>query len=318
MVNTFSHLIGNQPVKEMLTSLLERGSIPSVFLFSGPEGVGKALFAKAFAYALMNTRQVSPIDYFHVKPDEKSGLHSMEMIRHIIDHIYILPHEAPYKVYLIEDVHGMLPVHMNALLKTLEEPPPHAKIILTTHRKEALLDTVLSRVVEIPFQQIPDQELYTYLEKHHPQSAEQAAKKVKNLDGSLKNLSFYLSEEFTQVENTLLKGLQAFFTRHHSLSLLYLDEMEQYIQSLDEKEKNLAEDFALRTLLFWVRDRLSIQFKIDQELFFSEEKESFHQMPPFPERGLEKLLEQYHKAYDALDRNVSFRSVFESILFALR
>lgn len=314
MKNPFSHLIGNEPVKEILLSLLQRENIPSVFLFSGPSGVGKLSFAKAFAFALMKTEQQSPIDFFPITPDEKSGLHHMETIRQMIENISIVPHQARYKIYLIEDVHGMLPIHMNALLKTLEEPPPYAKIILTTHRKESLLDTVLSRVIEIPFQPIGDVALYGYLEQHHHLSKEDAQKKVKNMQGSLKNLSFYLSEEFAPVETMLLKAIQAFFSRHHSLSLRYLDQFDEYMVSLDEKERPLVQDFALRTLLFWLRDKVAFQY--DQELFFSEEKESFKQIPILSNRALEKTLQEFHKGYDALDRNLSFRSVFESLLFS--
>jgi DNA polymerase III delta prime subunit len=84
-------------------------------------------------------------DLYEIAPDPKSQLYSMEEIREFIKDILLPPFEGKEKVYILHDVERMLPIHANALLKTLEEKPSYATILLTTANLRKLLPTIISR-----------------------------------------------------------------------------------------------------------------------------------------------------------------------------
>jgi DNA polymerase III gamma/tau subunit len=84
-------------------------------------------------------------DLYEIAPDPKSHLYSMDEIREFIQDVTLPPFEGKEKVYILHDIERMLPIHSNALLKTLEEKPSYANIILTTENLRKLLPTILSR-----------------------------------------------------------------------------------------------------------------------------------------------------------------------------
>lgn len=91
-------------------------------------------------------------DLFEMAPEGKSDLYLMETIKQFLQEVHLSPFESMHKVYLFHDADKMLPIHANALLKTLEEKPSHAVILLTTENRRKLLPTILSRcqVVTLP------------------------------------------------------------------------------------------------------------------------------------------------------------------------
>lgn len=151
----FSHLTGNPAAKEILTRLVEKNTLPSVLLFHGPSGVGKALFAKAIAEKLMGKTKKDHPDIHILHPEGKSNHHPIQAIRQLIDDVGMPPFEAPCKVFIIHDAEKMLPSSSNALLKTLEEPPSDTYIFLISSEPDQLLPTIVSRCRKIPFFSIP-------------------------------------------------------------------------------------------------------------------------------------------------------------------
>ena len=164
----FSTLIGNHKAKEILSRLLDKKTLPHVLLFYGPDGVGKGRFAYEIAEALMGRTKKEHPDIHLILPDPKSEQHPVANMRQLIQEAGLPPFEAPIKIFIIHDAEKMLPASSNALLKTLEEPPPHTHFILLSSQVELLLPTIVSRCCKIPFFPIPDDELSTYImEKFH-------------------------------------------------------------------------------------------------------------------------------------------------------
>src|SRR5579883_1219107 len=116
-------------------------ALPPVLLFHGPSP-SKTSAAEKLAYRLLQSEK-SP-DFHPIFPD-KNGLHSIQSIRELIRETALPPFEAKGKVFLIHEADKMLPTSSNALLKTLEEPPPATWFILLSGDKSALLPTILSR-----------------------------------------------------------------------------------------------------------------------------------------------------------------------------
>lgn len=139
----------------LLKQRLEEGTLPSTLLFAGPRKEVNLERAKEFVKLLIGPS--SKIDSgnhpdIHIyTPEVKSGLHSIESLRILIQEMAFPPFEASHKIFIIDEAEKMLPSGSNLLLKTLEEPPPDALIVLLTSQPEALLPTIRSRATPFTF-----------------------------------------------------------------------------------------------------------------------------------------------------------------------
>lgn len=142
----------------MQTSLDERikeDTLPQTLLFTGAD----LPLAKVYAKRLLGPSHALKIDSgnhpdLHIySPEEKSELHSIASMRMLIDEMALPPFEAARKIFVIKDAEKMLPSSSNALLKTLEEPPSDAVIILLSNEPQALLATIRSRCTPFRFEQ---------------------------------------------------------------------------------------------------------------------------------------------------------------------
>lgn len=157
----FENIIGQEFAKKYLTNSLRKNKINHAYMFEGIEGIGKKKLSKELAKILLNTENVdSSPDYINIIADGSSI--KIAQIRKLQTDIIIKPHKE-YKIYIINEAEKMTVEAQNALLKTLEEPPEYAIIILITSNKERLLDTIKSRCEIIKFLPISLQDLKNYL-----------------------------------------------------------------------------------------------------------------------------------------------------------
>ncbi|WP_049783321.1 DNA polymerase III subunit delta' [Mahella australiensis] len=156
---TFDDIIGQDSIIKELKEALVRQTISHAYIFEGPDGAGKSTLANVFCQAVVcEDNQHKPCgvcgacrrfeagthpDYKVIAP-EKNTI-GVDRIRELIDDIYINPYMADRKVYVIDQAQSMTVQAQNALLKTLENPPPYAVIILLTTSADNLLPTVVSR-----------------------------------------------------------------------------------------------------------------------------------------------------------------------------
>lgn len=175
----FNHIIGNEPIKQLLTKTIENNTYTHSYLFIGPEGIGKRLFAKEFAKAILCLeKKEQPCDkckaciefetsnnpdYNEITTEENSI--KIEQIRLMQSKVAEKPIISNKKVYIIDDSEKMTKEAQNCLLKTLEEPPEYITIILITSNESQILNTVKSRCTKINFNPIENDTLKKYLEQ---------------------------------------------------------------------------------------------------------------------------------------------------------
>ncbi|RPI12300.1 MAG: DNA polymerase III subunit gamma/tau, partial [Lysobacterales bacterium] len=166
---TFDELVGQDHVRRALTNALDSGRIHHAFLFTGTRGVGKTTIARIFAKSLNCERGVTSkpcgecsacrdidagrfVDLLEVDAASRT---KVDDTRELLENVQYAPARGRYKVYLIDEVHMLSTHSFNALLKTLEEPPPHVKFLLATTDPQKLPVTVLSRCLQFHLRRLP-------------------------------------------------------------------------------------------------------------------------------------------------------------------
>ena len=162
-------VIGQEHVTRTLQHAIESGRVAHAYLFVGPRGIGKTTLSRIFAKALNceHGPTTTPCDECDLCREIMSGNaldvieidaasnNGVDNIRDIRDSIQFAPARARYKIYIVDEVHMLSPGAFNALLKTLEEPPPHAKFILATTEIDKLPATIVSRCQRFDLRRIP-------------------------------------------------------------------------------------------------------------------------------------------------------------------
>ncbi|MEP7244379.1 MAG: DNA polymerase III subunit gamma/tau [Gammaproteobacteria bacterium] len=171
----FAELVGQEHVVRALSNALETGRVHHAFLFTGTRGVGKTTIARIFAKCLNCEKAASSEQGMTAEPCGKcaacleidagrfvdlievdaASRTKVDDTRELLDNVQYAPTRARYKVYLIDEVHMLSTHSFNALLKTLEEPPPHVKFLLATTDPQKLPVTVLSRCLQFNLKRLP-------------------------------------------------------------------------------------------------------------------------------------------------------------------
>lgn len=173
----FEALVGQEHVVRALTHALENDRVHHAYLFTGTRGVGKTTIARILAKCLNCETGVTPtpcgvcsacreisegrfVDLIEVDAASRT---KVDDTRDLLDNAQYLPARGRYKVYLIDEVHMLSSHSFNALLKTLEEPPPHVKFMLATTDPKKVPITVLSRCLQFQLKNLLPERISTYL-----------------------------------------------------------------------------------------------------------------------------------------------------------
>ena len=165
----FADVVGQEHVTRTLGNAIAQNRIAHAYLFSGPRGTGKTTIARIFAKCL-NCTDGPKVDFAEGDPRceeiaegrsldvyeiDGASNNGVDQVRELRETCQYAPANAPYKIYIIDEVHMLSTAAFNALLKTLEEPPAHVKFMFATTDPEKVLPTILSRCQRFDLRRIP-------------------------------------------------------------------------------------------------------------------------------------------------------------------
>lgn len=206
-MNDFNELIGQEQAVQFLQTVIDTGNINHAYLFQGPAGTGKKTAARSFAAALL-TREDAEADLFlkdgvHpdlmilTKPENRTVIGKDQISKELEPWLAVKPYRASHKIVIIAEAALMSLEAANALLKTLEEPPAYAVIILVAEQTE-LLETIISRCQRVRFHPVADNQVEALL-KHQGFDEERSRQAARLAQGSPGNaLSFAAAEDWEE------------------------------------------------------------------------------------------------------------------------
>src|SRR5205809_1213774 len=166
---TFDDLVGQAHVSRTLKNAVAQNRLAHAYLFVGPRGIGKTSTARILAKALNcvkgptvnpdgtcdSCREIAAGNSLDVLEIDGASNNGVEQVRELRDNVRYAPSKGHFKIYIIDEVHMLTTAAFNALLKTLEEPPPHVKFIFATTEPQKDLPTIVSRCQRFDLHRIP-------------------------------------------------------------------------------------------------------------------------------------------------------------------
>lgn len=324
----FADIIGQEQIKAHLQNALTTKKISHAYILNGEKSSGKEYIAKVFAMALQCEHgEVEPCQECHAckqalsdnQPDiirvthEKPNTIGVDDIRMQINNdVAIKPYSSPYKIYIVNEAEKMTPQAQNALLKTLEEPPEYAVILLLTSNVNALLSTILSRCVMLNMKPVADEKVRKFLMEELCVPDYKADVCVAFARGNIgKAKALASSEEFENIKGEALSLLK------------YIQDMELHeivaaIKKISEYKLEVNDYFDIMAI--WYRDVLLFKATKDaNHLVFREELGALRKCAQRSSyEGIETIINALDTAKRRLEANVNFELVMELLLLTIQ
>ncbi len=323
----FGQIIGHESIIQHLQNAITSNKVSHAYILHGEEGMGKKLLASVFAKTLQcEEKGIIPCN--HCKscmqadssnhPDiirvthEKLSIGVDDIRIQVNADIHVKPYNSPYKIYIIDDADKLTEQAQNALLKTIEEPPEYAVILLLTSNIGVLLPTILSRCVLLNLKPVDKQAIREFLMTNY-QLPDYKAKVASAFSGGNvgKAIKYASSEDFDQMKGNILHILK------------YIDDMELYevISGLKflTADKNNIDDY-IDLMILWYRDVLMYKATLDPDLLLYREELTFikKQASIRSYEGIDKIVKAMEKAKIRLKANVNFDIAIELMILTIK
>lgn len=324
----FKDIVGHAQIIEHLQNAMEKNKVSHAYIINGEKGSGKKMLASVFSQALQceqggrescmacrSCRQAERgnhpdiIRIFHEKPNSIS----VEEIRNqIVNDVQIKPYSGKYKIYIVADAEKMTVQAQNALLKTIEEPPAYAVIMLLTTNAASLLPTILSRCVTLNVKPVSDRQVKAYLMENMQIPDYQADICVAFAHGNIgKAVELASSENFSEIKAAALHLAK-------NAPRMEMQDIIAEVKSVTELKVNIEDYFDL--LSVWYCDVLYFKATRDVDgLAFKDQVQVItEQIRKCSYEGLEQILEGIQKAKDRLGANVNFDLTLELLFMTIK
>lgn len=324
----FNEIVGHEQIIEHLKNAITMDKVSHAYIFNGPEYSGKMMLAEAFAMALQceennpegcmkcrsckQTADRNQPDIIYVS-HEKPNTISVDDIRHQLNNdIVIKPYSSKYKIYIVDEAEKMNPQAQNALLKTIEEPPAYAVIMLLTTNADSFLQTILSRCITLNLKSVKDETIRKHLMSHYQIPDYQADICTAFAQGNVgKAIQLASSDDFNELKAAALQLLKR-------LEDIDLYELGAAIKQIGEFKLKVQDYFDL--MMIWYRDILYLKATNDvNKLIFKDEVYDIKkQAATHSYQGIETIIEALQKAKLRLNANVNFDLVIELLLMTIK
>lgn len=326
-MHDFNHIVGHESIIQHLQNAIQAGKVSHAYIFHGEEGMGKKKLATAFAKTLQceagqNTscnqcKSCMQADSNN-HPDiiwvthEKASIGVEDIRLQVNSDILVKPYNSLYKIYIIDTAEKMTEAAQNALLKTIEEPPEYAVIILLVRNINMILPTILSRCVQLNLKPVDKLVIKGYLMEQH-EIPDYLADMAANFSGGNigKAIKYASSEEFERMKEDVLHILK------------YIDEMELHeviagLKTISAGKAAIEDEIDLMVL--WYRDVLMLKATEDPNLLLYKDEFQFikKQANTRSYEGIENIIRAMEKAKIRLKANVNFDIAIELMLLTIK
>jgi len=326
----FQDIIGQDSMKEYFKNAIEQNKVSHAYIINGERSSGKEFIAHIFAMALQCENRGEGIepcqechsckqalgnnqpDIIHVTHEKPNSIGVEDIRTQINNDVGIKPYSSARKIYIMNEGEKMTPQAMNALLKTLEEPPEYAVILILTTNVNALLPTILSRCVVLNMKPVPDKLVKKYLIDTYEIPDYKAEVCVAFARGNLGKAKILASsEDFDHIKDEMITLMK------------YIDDMEvsEVIAAIKKiGEYKLDVNDYLDIISIWYRDVLLFKATNDvNHLIFKEEIQYIRKVADKSAyEGIENIIHALEKAKSRLNANVNFDLTLEMLLLTIK
>lgn len=326
----FKDVVGHKNIIQYIGNAVTSDTVSHAYILNGERGSGKKLLAKLFAMSLQcenrepdgdacgkcrscrqaqNGNQPDIIMVSHEKP----GSISVDDIREQVNNdIVIKPYSSRYKIYIIPEADLMTVQAQNALLKTIEEPPEYAVLMLLTENAESMLPTIRSRCVMLKLRNTKDTLVKKYLMEQMEVPDYKADICVAFAQGNMgKAIKLATSEHFNEIREEVVRLLR-------EVDQMQVDEMASAVKKCTEFKLDISE--YLDVIAIWYRDVLIYKATKDPDrVVFSDQLKYIKQRAKSSSyEGIENILDGLEKAKARLKANVNFELTMELLLLTIK
>lgn len=324
----FHDVIGHENLIEHLQNAVSMKKVSHAYIFDGEKGAGKKLLADIFARTLqceeqgdhpcgkcISCRQAegrNHPDIIYITHEKPNTISVDDIREQLCGDIMIRPYKGPYKIYIVDEAEKLNVQAQNALLKTIEEPPAYAVILLLTTNADVFLPTILSRCVTLHFRPVRDSLVRAYLMEQVKLPDYQADICTAFAQGNIgKARRLALSDEFEEMKEQVLHLVKY-------IQEMDVSEMIVSMHKITEFKTDIADYLDL--LMVWYRDVLLYKATWNpSSIVFSDEIMDIRKMASRSSyEGIETILKALDKAKRRLAANVNFDLTMELLLLTMK
>lgn len=328
---SFSEIIGQEDAKSLLKNAVKTGNHSHAYIFSGEKGSGKMMLAEAFATMLQcenpgddacgqchSCKQAishNNPDIIYVRREEGKANLSVDVVREqIVNDVEIKPYSNKYKIYIVEEAERMNPQAQNAILKTIEEPPEYAIIILLTANHNAFLQTILSRCVLIQMKSIDTESIKRILQSKYEIVDYQSQMVATFAQGNIgKAIALATDSSFNEVKDKVISLCK----RAGRMEENQISDEVKSIKEANDSDKKAGDDGEkfqgfveqmLDLITLWFRDVLLYKATLNDNLLLFKENsyDIQEQAQHCSYHGLNNIVDAIAEARARLNANVNF------------
>ncbi len=324
----FRDMIGHKKEIAHLEQAISTGKVSHAYIFSGEKGTGKKTLADAFALTLQCTadgerpcrkchscRQAmggNHPDIIYVGHDKPTSIGVEDIREQLTGDIQIRPYNGNYKIYIIPDAEKMTVQAQNAILKTIEEPPEYAVIILLAANEQVFLDTIRSRCVIMNLKPVPDEQVKNYLMEQVQIPDYQADICVAFAQGNVgKAIRLASSEDFSMIKSSAMQLIR-------NAGRMEISEIIEFVKGIQDYKISI-QDY-LDILALWYRDMVYYKATKDIDgIVFRDDLRTIRETVKLCSyEGVEEVMKAIENAKTRLKANVNFDLTMELLFLVIK